>query len=206
MRCCILVAGMPASGKTTFAEYASKELSLPLVSKDKIKEILYDTVGFASREEKAAIGLAGTNILYYYASTLMAAGQPFILENNFEDRNKPALQKLFDKYGYRCLVIRFGGDIEVIYQRYLKREKGGTRHKGHGNKPDFGRQEKELLLAPMTFEEFVEGVSRRGISNFSLGGEELAVDTTSFEKVSYEAISTKIWNVLYGMQGWKTDC
>ena len=49
---CILVTGIPASGKSTIAEHLAKELSLPCFSKDAFKEILFDTVGFRSREEK----------------------------------------------------------------------------------------------------------------------------------------------------------
>ncbi len=49
----ILVTGIPASGKSTMAEYLSEALHIPVISKDKIKEILFDTVGFHSRTEKS---------------------------------------------------------------------------------------------------------------------------------------------------------
>ena len=52
---CILVAGMPASGKSTFAAWLSREKHLPCMSKDQIKELLFDTVGFRSRQEKVAL-------------------------------------------------------------------------------------------------------------------------------------------------------
>lgn len=47
---CILIAGMPAIGKTRFATWLSGQRGLPFVSKDSIKEQLFDTVGFDSRE------------------------------------------------------------------------------------------------------------------------------------------------------------
>ena len=50
---CILVAGIPASGKSFFADYLANDLSIPLISKDQIKELLFDAVGFRSREEKS---------------------------------------------------------------------------------------------------------------------------------------------------------
>ncbi len=200
MRCCILVAGMPASGKTTFAEYVSRELGLPMISKDKIKEILYDTVGFANRDEKAAIGKAGTNMLYYYAASLMATGRPFILENNFENQNKEPLLALLNRYGYHSLTVRFGGDIDVIYQRYLLREQQQSRHKGHKGMAAYPQKDNGLLLVPLTLEEFVEGISRRGISGFSLGQQEIFVDTSNFEQVNFEAVVARIRNMLYGLQ------
>ena len=55
---CILVAGMPASGKSTMAKAISEKWSLPLLSKDSIKELLYDNIGFGSREEKGKLGVA----------------------------------------------------------------------------------------------------------------------------------------------------
>ena len=42
---CILVAGIPAAGKSTMAKAISKRLKLPIISKDGIKELLFDNVG-----------------------------------------------------------------------------------------------------------------------------------------------------------------
>ncbi len=49
---CILVTGIPAAGKSTMAETLAENLKLPVISKDTIKELLFDCVGFRSREEK----------------------------------------------------------------------------------------------------------------------------------------------------------
>ena len=81
---CILVTGIPAAGKSTMAEALSERLRLPVISKDAVKELLFDNVGFQSREEKVNLGIAGMEIMYYVAGQLMRAGQFFILENNFE--------------------------------------------------------------------------------------------------------------------------
>ena len=61
--CCILVTGIPASGKSTMAKYLSKELGIPMFSKDEIKERLFDTLGFQSREEKVRLGVAAMEIM-----------------------------------------------------------------------------------------------------------------------------------------------
>ena len=37
---CILVAGMPASGKSTIAVRISESLGIPMLSKDSIKEVI----------------------------------------------------------------------------------------------------------------------------------------------------------------------
>lgn len=79
---CILVTGIPAAGKSTMAQALAEKMHLPLLSKDVIKERLFDTIGFQSRAEKVKLGTASMEILYYAAGQLMRAGQPFILEKN----------------------------------------------------------------------------------------------------------------------------
>ena len=64
---CILVAGAPATGKSTLAQTLSKELELALASKDASKEILFDVVGFRSRAEKVILGEAAFRLLLYTA-------------------------------------------------------------------------------------------------------------------------------------------
>ena len=54
----ILVSGIPASGKSTMAAYLSEKLDIPMYSKDRIKELLYDTVGFEGRAQKVKLGAA----------------------------------------------------------------------------------------------------------------------------------------------------
>ena len=61
---CILVTGIPAAGKSTMAKYLAEHLSMPMISKDRIKELLFETVGFRSREEKVKLGIASMNIMY----------------------------------------------------------------------------------------------------------------------------------------------
>ncbi len=68
---CIIITGIPASGKSVMAEFLSEKLDLPVFSKDKIKELLYDDVGFRSREEKVRLGIAAMNIMYHAAEQLM---------------------------------------------------------------------------------------------------------------------------------------
>ena len=56
---------MPASGKTTAALRLSEKLGIAMLSKDEIKEKLFDRIGFQSRQEKVQLGLAAMEILYY---------------------------------------------------------------------------------------------------------------------------------------------
>lgn len=72
MKTCICIAGMPASGKTTAALRLSEKLGIAMLSKDEIKEKLFDRIGFQSRQEKVQLGLAAMEILYYAAERCLA--------------------------------------------------------------------------------------------------------------------------------------
>ena len=81
----ILIAGLPATGKSRFASYLQQRLNIPLLCKDSIKEILFDTIGFQSHDEKTKLNHAALESLYYAARQILAAGSsgrsPFILQN-----------------------------------------------------------------------------------------------------------------------------
>ena len=200
MNTCILITGLPASGKTTFAMHLGQELGLPMLSKDRIKEILYDTLGFQSPEEKVSLSIAGTSLLYYYAESLMRAGQSFILENNFENVLKPQLLHLLEKYDYNSVTVRFGGEMEAIYRRYLARDESPARHPGHktGHAYPAPASTQPLLGHSISFEEFQNEVYSRGIHNFSIGGAEISVDTTHFEELHYADLVRRVRGLLGG--------
>ena len=77
--CLILVTGLPASGKSGFSSYAGDKLGLPVLEKDHYKEILFDDIGFKSREEKVKLGTAAMNIMYDQAGRLLKMGSDGIL-------------------------------------------------------------------------------------------------------------------------------
>ena len=51
----IIIAGMPAAGKTTFAKYLSEELRIPLVCKDRVKEILFDELHYDAKTKPRSL-------------------------------------------------------------------------------------------------------------------------------------------------------
>lgn len=199
---CILITGIPASGKSTLAEYLEKSVGVPLLSKDKIKEILYDTVGFESRAGKVKLGDASMEIMYEMAGHMMKCGCHFLLENNFENVSRDGIANLLQENGYEALTIRMTGDYETIYRRFLERDRSGKRHRGHvvnDRYPETAESSRRLEQeAVLTFENFLSGIERRGMDSFRIDGPELAVDTTDFNDVNFEAIASAVRDFLVG--------
>ncbi len=177
---CILVTGIPAAGKSTMAEVMSERLKLPVISKDTIKELLFDNVGFQSRAEKVKLGIASMEIMYYVAGQLMKAGQPFILENNFEYSSEHVIQNLLKKYQYSALTITLTGDYKVIYQRFLERESSPDRHRGHVVNDCYPEKKENNLKTPkaktISYENFVRGIEQRGFDAFCVDGRQIKAE------------------------------
>lgn len=191
---CILVTGIPAAGKSTMAKYLAEHLSVPMISKDRIKELLFETVGFQSREEKVKLGIASMNIMYDMAEQLMKCNLPFILENNFENVSKDGLDNILKKYSYTAVTITLTGDYEKIYQRYVARNESADRHRGHVVNDSYPEKVSGRKIAPVSFESFLSGIQNRGMDSFVSNGPHIVVDTTDFGKVDLDGIIKQIQN------------
>lgn len=193
---CILVAGMPAAGKSTMAKVIAEKWSLPVISKDSIKEFLYDNIGFQSRADKVNLGVASMEIMYYVADQLMKAVQPFILENNFEYASEQGVKALLEKYQYAALTITLTGDYKVIYQRFLERESSPDRHRGHVVNDCYPEKKahspEEINAAAISYEDYVRSVEHRGFDAFCVDGEQIKVDVTDFAKLDMEKLFLQI--------------
>jgi hypothetical protein len=90
----VLVTGMPSSGKTTVAEALARQLRLPLIAKDTIKESLYDSLGADDVASSGRLGAASFDVLFATARVALASGASLIVEANFfpdQDREFAAL-------------------------------------------------------------------------------------------------------------------
>ncbi len=125
----------------------------------------------------------------------MKAGQPFILENNFES-SEHEMKSLLEKYQYSVLTITLTGDYEVIYQRFLERENSPGRHRGHVVNDCYPEKKennlKTLKAKTISYENFVRGIERRGFDAFCVDGRQIKVDTTDFSKINMEELFSQI--------------
>lgn len=193
---CILVTGIPASGKSTTAKFLGEYFKLPVISKDRIKEFMYDEIGFGSREEKVRLGIASMDIMYYMAEQLMKCRQPFILENNFENISRDALLAILDKYSYKAITVTLTGDYRKIYQRFLERNDSPERHRGHVVNDCYPEKKTNGKAEVISYEGFVNGITDRGMDRFAANGPHIVVDTTDFSKIDQESLVKKLMDFI----------
>jgi len=153
-----------------------------MVSKDSIKEYLFDSIGFKSREEKVALGVASMEILYYFAKVHLEVGQSIILE------------ELIANYQCKLITIRFYADIHKLIEQFIERDSSPERHRGHVINTQYPEVMETKSLESQTINPslFLTTMEQRGILHFSIGGEEIIVDSTDFSKLSYDQILNKI--------------
>ena len=190
---CILVCGLPATGKSTMAAYLSKQLGIPMFSKDAIKERLFDTLGFSSREEKVKLGVAAMEILYDCARTCLSCGQSVILENNFEDVSREGLAALFAACPCDVITVQMTGDLRAIYRRFAQRDQSPERHRGHVVNDCYPEKPGSAAAhRTMPYEAFADSMLGRGMDRLPWDGPCLRVDTTDFETVDREAVLSSL--------------
>lgn len=156
---CILVTGIPAAGKSTTAEFLAEHFEIPVISKDKIKELMFDDIGFHSREEKVKLGTASMNIMYYMAEQLMKKNQPFILENNFENVSKGPLLEVLEKYSYTAITVTLTGNYPDIYRRFAERNNSPDRHRGHVVNDCYPEKVPNAPAKVIPYEAYVRGIT-----------------------------------------------
>lgn len=123
----VLVAGPPASGKTTLALPLAKRLGLPLFEKDRIKEALLDSLDGGTFERSRQLGRATFAVLWALAARSLEAGAGAVLEASFaRDGLAAELARLPPA---RPVMIHCGAPEAELLARYRRRAAG--RHPGH---------------------------------------------------------------------------
>ena len=125
----ILISGDLASGKSTLAASLSESLNVPFLTKDSLKEIACDAIGFTNREENRNLSISAVNSMIYVFEQAAKVGQDLILEANFRSDEMLKIKQLCDEYSYNAVLINLTGDINLLYQRFLDRLP--SRHPAH---------------------------------------------------------------------------
>lgn len=151
----IVVSGGPGSGKTLLAHPVAEALGLPLLSKDTIKEALFDELGIGDRLWSRRLGRASVAVLYRIAATCPAAVLESVFHHDLAIADLMALGKPLIELHCQC-------DKEVALHRFEQRA-SDERHPGHLD----SQQPRNRLV------ELVE----EGLEPLRLGGPLLEVNT-----------------------------
>ncbi len=128
----VIVLGAPGAGKTTLARQLAAELRLPLLVRDDIKEILFDTLGWSDRPWSRKLGFASWRVLYYALEQCLQAGHSIIVESNFRNEyDQPGFAALQERYHPATVQVLCEADAETLLQRFKQRAESGARHPGH---------------------------------------------------------------------------
>ena len=174
MKKLILIGGVLAGGKSTFSHIIGKRFSIPVVNKDRLKEILGDNIPTSNREENKKLSVISFELMLYLVE---GEGSALVLESNFKDYELEALSKKCTDLGCEVMSIILDGDDAVLHSRFNKRL-GENRHPVHKSQ-DFT----ELSDFTATLNEL-----RRA----KYPGDIITVDCTDFSYQSDEQIFKRI--------------
>lgn len=128
----IVITGAPATGKTTLGRKISPELNIPYLCRDEIKEIMFDSLGWSTREWSRELGLTSFDLLYFFIEKIMQTNSSFIIETAFNaEYSNPQINSLCEKYGYTPVQIFCHCDNSIRKTRFHERFNYGNRHPGH---------------------------------------------------------------------------
>jgi cytidylate kinase len=192
----ILVSGLPAAGKTTFADWLSSEIYVPLICRDRVQgkclEIgrnNFESVPLSNEEYNSIFASGGSlpSVLYwFFCEEIMKSSSPLIIESVFITKEKEIISGLIQKYNYKTVNVHFDASIEVIHHRFNDRIYNNI---GVGNNVE---KQKEIEIPFEFFKKEFENDEGMDVKNFRYGDCIIYVDTTDFSMVSYTDIAEQI--------------
>lgn len=191
----ILLAGLPGTGKTYLSRIIQEKFGeFYMLSQDELKEHYCDLYGYNDLEEKQVIEKIAWSKYYEIMEHQMQAGSNIMSDYPFSQKQKPSIRQLVERYGYRVVTIRLVADLDILFERQMKRDMDPSRHLSHivtsYQKGDqlADRSNADHLL---TYEEFINRCTTRGYDTFELG-KLYEVDVTDYSKVNYSELLEEI--------------
>jgi len=124
----VIVAGAPATGKTTLAQTLGAALALPVITKDDLKESLAEPFATGDLTWSRRLGSAAYEALFTVADRILAAGHGLVLESNFRRGISEAPLRALAQLAPTVVIVCRAPDT-LRRRRY--EERAATRHRVH---------------------------------------------------------------------------
>lgn len=179
----IIVTGRPAAGKSTLATWLGEQLSIPVLSKDEIKEVLFEQLGWRDREWSRTLGRASVELMYLHAQTQLEANKSVILDNAFHpDLASTKLQNLLNQSTADAIQIICDSKNDVLFERFRQRAESGVRHEGH--------------IDVQSLDEFGQNLKQERSLILEIDGEVIQLDTTDIAALNYEPVLEQVKTIM----------
>lgn len=177
----VLITGMPATGKTTLGKTLSEKYLFPFISKDALKERIFDALGWSDKDWSLKVSAASHRIMDYVIEEELKAGQSIILESNFKHAIDSArFTKMQSRFGCEVVQILCWAKGEVVFERFMKRIGTTERHPGQVEK-----------ISPEEIRRGFVAANGKDVP-LDIPGKTIELDTTDTEHIDYSEIYNAI--------------
>ncbi|HAU66329.1 TPA: hypothetical protein DCW61_03215 [Candidatus Uhrbacteria bacterium] len=172
----IIIGGAPATGKTTLAQLIVEKTRFRNISKDQLKEYLFDMIEYRDRQWSREIGALAFPLFMGIVEMYLKRGETIIVDNPFIYAEDLEWFYRFQKeYEVEFIQIHLMADPVVLRQRFIERAQT-NRHPGHNDSLE------------SVLEEFEQKWFNKTFIPLPLPGKIKIVDTTDFETVNHDEI------------------
>jgi predicted kinase len=144
----VIISGLPCSGKSKFAERLAARCRFPLLTKDAIKETLFDTLGIGDRVWSRKLSAAAYAVMFAHANELVRCRVDCILEGNFRAHQHRASIRKLAGAGVQLVQVLCRAEPDVLIDRFRERARVGVRHAGHVDMESLPEIESEIASSP----------------------------------------------------------
>ncbi len=188
----LIIAGLPASGKSTVARRLAGAFGMPVLEKDDLKEALFDTVGFRNYPEKRQLDVAANAVLLRAAGAVLDAGESLCLVNNFRRDMEDGVREFLAAHPCRAGLLLLTGNADVFWRRYAERDRVGARHMAHALPDHYPLRAGETMPnTAISRERFREIFEDLGMAEPRLGCPTVRVDMTDPSAVDFRALTDR---------------